>query len=200
MIRLLPHGNALKHLSNLDRFWTRVDRTGGPDACWPWVAGRFANGYGSFRVDGRNARAHRWLLGHLRGEALGADELGCHHCDNPPCCNPRHLFIGSHGDNTRDMTAKGRHRSQVKTHCPKGHEYTADNTYTHEGHRKCRQCVLERMRIPGAVVPGERTHCPRGHAYDEANTYVTKGGTRDCRACGAAKARERRERRRAETA
>lgn len=195
MPKPIAHGNALKHLSDIDRFWTRVDRAGGPDACWPWVAGRFASGYGSFRVGGHNARAHRWLLGHLRGEALGRDELGCHRCDNPPCCNPSHLFIGSHGDNTRDMTAKGRHRSQVKTHCPQGHEYTADNTYTHEAHRKCRQCVLERMRIPGAVVSGDRTHCPRGHPYDEANTYRTKSGGRLCRACGAEGARRRREQR-----
>lgn len=179
---------------NLERFWLSVDRTGGPESCWPWRKGRFANGYGCFRADGRNHRAHRWLLGHLRGSPLGKDEYGCHHCDNPPCCNPKHLFIGSAKDNAQDMASKGRSRGQRTKCCPQGHEYTADNTYwSNDGQwRRCRTCVRERMRVPGALPCGERTRCPQGHEYDEENTYVSKAGTRHCRACDRDRQRARR--------
>lgn len=184
-------------MSDLERFWARVDQTGGADACWPWTRGRFANQYGTFRVDGANKRAHRWLLGALRGAALRSDELACHRCDNPPCCNPSHLFIGSAADNSRDMAAKGRSGGQRKTHCPSGHAYTPDNVYISQGSRNCRTCKLERERVPGAIQPADRTHCPKGHPYDEANTYQY-GSNRYCRACNRESAQARRARRRTE--
>lgn len=65
----------------------------------------------------------------------------CHHCDTPACYEIEHLFLGTQADNMADMVAKGRHRNQVKTHCPHGHEYTEENTYiTPRGGRKCREC------------------------------------------------------------
>ena len=70
----------------------------------------------------------------------------CHRCDNPRCINPGHLFLGTPKDNMRDKVLKGRHASQLKTHCPRGHEFTPENTYWYSSRqgRKCRACDLER--------------------------------------------------------
>lgn len=97
----------------VDRFWANVDRSGGPDACWPWVrAVSSANGYGVVRVAGKIQRAHRiaWELANERPIPDGL--LVCHRCDNRPCCNPAHLFVGTQSDNIRDMFAKGRDRQR----------------------------------------------------------------------------------------
>ena len=76
------------------------------DECWEWQACR-ANGYGQLSVNGEMIRAHRiaWLF--WRGE-IPYGLCVCHICDNKLCCNPRHLWLGSHAANMRDMVAKGR--------------------------------------------------------------------------------------------
>ena len=96
-----------------ERFWAKVDRASS-DACWPWLAthGRF--GYGEFKVGGRSGRsvkAHRvaWELTH---GPISDGLFVLHRCDNPPCCNPGHLFLGTHADNMRDMAQKGRQRAR----------------------------------------------------------------------------------------
>jgi len=97
-----------------ERFWEKVDMSGGPDACWPWRASRDRCGYGSFgvgsMVDGtrRKAKAHRIAYELANpSDPLGQREC-CHKCDNPPCCNPQHLLPGSQADNLRDIFARGR--------------------------------------------------------------------------------------------
>ena len=97
------------------RFWQRVDQTGGPDACWPWTASRFDTGYGCVWFDGKARKAHRiaWSLTH--GTITDGVHI-LHRCDNPPCCNPAHLFAGSSKDNTADMLAKGRGNRDGRRH------------------------------------------------------------------------------------
>jgi hypothetical protein len=92
------------------RFWSKVDTSGGPDACWPWTGAVNESGYGVMRPEGRRSgptvKAHRVSV-----QLDGRDPAGrvvCHLCDNPPCCNPKHLVLGSQMDNVRDMHAKGR--------------------------------------------------------------------------------------------
>lgn len=63
-----------------------------------------------------------------------------HRCDNPPCINTNHLFLGTRSDNMTDAGIKGRHGNAKKTHCSKGHEYDEANTYRSNGRRYCRAC------------------------------------------------------------
>lgn len=93
------------------RFWSRVDRSGGPDSCWLWTGNVLGEGrYGQLAAAGRKLLTHRvaWVLAH--GEILGAGHV-LHRCDMALCCNARHLFLGTQADNARDRTAKGRGRT-----------------------------------------------------------------------------------------
>lgn len=93
-----------------ERIWSRIDTTGGDDACWEWTAGRWTRfGYGRLKYHGVDYRAHRLVWAQLRGP-IPHGLCVLHQCDNPPCCNPAHLFLGTKADNTADMMAKGRGR------------------------------------------------------------------------------------------
>lgn len=110
--RWRKHGDPEYVAGVADRFWSKVDQQG-PDDCWPWLAATFRNGYGAFVVGGRKGSmttAHRtaWELANEQRVPEGL--FVCHRCDNRPCCNPRHLFLGSQEDNMRDMLSKGRGR------------------------------------------------------------------------------------------
>ena len=94
-----------------DRFWSKVLK-GKADDCWNWEAGRTPRGYGSFaigrrRIDRRMISAHRQAY-QLAIGPIPQGHYVCHSCDNPPCCNPGHLFVGTQHDNMRDMLTKGR--------------------------------------------------------------------------------------------
>lgn len=97
----------LKAKENIvQRFHARVVK-GQADECWPWIGRRDPNGYGRLDYEGRPQSAHRIAYLLANGE-LRPDMAVCHACDNPPCCNPAHLWAGTQGDNARDMFAKGR--------------------------------------------------------------------------------------------
>lgn len=98
-------------------FWSKVDRSGGSDACWPWIGTRKETGYGKAYLGGRKwARAHRLAYEIHYGVAPG-DLIVLHNCDNPPCCNPAHLRLGTQLENVADRVERGRGR------VPKGDEH-----------------------------------------------------------------------------
>lgn len=91
-----------------ERFWERVEKRG-PDECWPWTGYITAGGYGQFGTCERPYSAHRLAL-RFSDTEIPEGRVVMHSCDNPPCCNPAHLSVGTHADNNRDMITKGRQR------------------------------------------------------------------------------------------
>lgn len=106
------HGDPLGGRSNhlLDRL---ADKFTVGDGCWEWTAHRDKHGYGRIRLNGIPALAHRVVYELLVG-AIPEGLFALHHCDNPGCVRPDHIFLGTQRDNMRDMWKKGRSNLQKK--------------------------------------------------------------------------------------
>lgn len=89
----------------VNRFWSYVNKLG-PDDCWEWNGARQKFGYGVLNIKGEIHLAHRMSAGFAGMDTYGKHV--CHKCDNPPCVNPNHFFIGTQKDNTMDAWNKGR--------------------------------------------------------------------------------------------
>lgn len=108
--------NAAQDLSPKHQalFWEKVDQRG-PDECWPWTAATATNGYGVFGVlrkdrgewCHRQWKSHRLAWSFVNG-FIPEGMVIRHSCDNPPCCNPRHLLLGTGNDNVADKVMRNR--------------------------------------------------------------------------------------------
>ena len=92
----------------IERFWSRVQTTG-DDTCWPWLRYCMSppKNYGQTGLGQTVLYTHRVAYELIYG-AFAKELCVLHKCDNPPCCNPSHLFLGSKMDNNKDMANKGR--------------------------------------------------------------------------------------------
>lgn len=116
---------AFKRRALVDRFNEKIDRSGGPDACWPWNAKTNGGGYGRIQRGGQGegevtANVLAWTM--VNGP-VPEGLVVRHTCDNPPCCNPKHLITGTVKQNSRDMVERGRsvrgkrhHKAKVADH------------------------------------------------------------------------------------
>lgn len=116
--------------------------------CKEWVGARDKDGYGLGRADPdrKMRRMHRVEWERHNG-SIPNGMMVCHHCDNPPCLEITHLFLGTAADNTEDMMAKGRYVGnglKGNTHCPQNHELIGANLYVApDGKRICKICRRE---------------------------------------------------------
>lgn len=143
----------------LERFWANVKI--GP-GCWEWVGNYNIGGYGRYGFNGRKMMAHRVSYELFHAVEIPDGLNACHHCDNPPCVNQAHLFLGTDADNVRDAVSKGRLHNTFqssKTHCKYGHEYTPENTYTNKvGQRQCLVCNYRRTHDRRAKLKQEKAN------------------------------------------
>lgn len=105
----MPTGQYPRKKQNLaERFWKKVKKLG-PEECWPWMAGRDGQGYGSFHLDHDTSfLAHRVAYWLTTGEMPPPHVKLRHTCDHPWCCNAAHLVKGTQADNIKDIWARGR--------------------------------------------------------------------------------------------
>jgi len=94
-------------MTTLEQIKSRVSES--DKGCWIWLGCRNPSGYGNLRSGGKGYLVHRYVAALVGMEIEGRNVL--HKCDNPPCCNPDHLFVGTQKDNMLDAKAKGRMRS-----------------------------------------------------------------------------------------
>jgi hypothetical protein len=130
------------------RFWKNVNKT---DYCWEWTGSTFKGGYGHFWLDGKHVGAHKQAYLWEYGEIPEGFDVDHFECDNTSCVRPSHLKAVTHAKNVQrgmNRADKSKWKPQpnsLKTHCPKNHEYTEENTYNHpNGSRVCRTCKRER--------------------------------------------------------
>lgn len=98
----------------VERFWSKIDKSSGPEDCWPYTGGKTWSGYGVFNITSKSRMpAHRYMW-ELVNSPIPEGMLCCHHCDNPACCNSSHLFLGTPADNMRDKVQKGRQSKGTK--------------------------------------------------------------------------------------
>lgn len=165
------------------RFWLKVEPVKlESSACWNWIASRRGiMKYGSFWFDNFNQNAHRvsWSL-HCGPIPEGLWVL--HHCDNPQCVRPSHLFIGNHTDNMHDCHEKGRNsfyqKYGLRNHCSKGHPYEPSTLYIDPiGGRVCKICrriteKRKRERRKHALQPKEPHQVELAEPPQEGNMVV----------------------------
>lgn len=172
-----------------ERMWDYIDKSGGPDACWPWSLSVSTGGYGQLLDGGRTGTmvtVHRLAYSECVGPI--ADGLQIDHlCRNRRCCNPKHLEPVTHRENMR-RGIKG----DLTTHCPLGHPLSGANLVMWrrpDGHgRRCLICV--RARELDRLL-GRRRRCKRGHEFTTANTRVDSRRSRQCLTCAALRAARR---------
>lgn len=174
------------NLATLDqRYWSKVDRSGGDNACWLWTAFT-QKGYGRFEGVVAHRVAYELLVGPIP-DGLQLDHL----CRVRQCVNPAHLEPVTNAENARRAAV-------ARTHCVHGHEFTPENTsLNRRGARVCRTCTREqgtehyrRKHAPhllGRDPSLPQTHCKRGHEFTAENTkvYTAPNGKRSriCQAC-----------------
>ena len=202
---LMRFGTAeIARTATEERFWEKVEKT---DTCWLWLGALGHFGHGTFKVEGKTVKAHRYAYELLIGSIPDGLVLD-HVCQIPPCVNPDHLEPVTQRENVQRGSTPPANNAR-KELCLNGHVFSTENTRfdPKTKHRICRTCARETMREIRAEIPrvGMRFNngnalknaCKFGHPFDGENLMLT-GKQRRCRICHNAtslrNARKRRER------
>ena len=97
-----------------ERFWSKDDQSGGPDACWNWTAFRDRDGYGRFQISKKVGRTSHRVAWEMENGPIPGGLCVLHKCDNPACVNVSHLFLGTRLDNNKDRHRKGRNGPRAR--------------------------------------------------------------------------------------
>ena len=146
----------------LKNFWKKVKKT---DGCWEWIGGKFTSGYGLYKVQGITSRVHR-LSWEIHNGTIPEGMCVCHSCDNPPCVNPNHLWLGTSQENTQDKMSKGRHKYQsgeshyaAKLTDQQVEEIRTKSTGKRgEGVRLAKEYGVSKSLISAIILSKKRTH------------------------------------------
>ena len=139
------------HISVEVRFWDYVNKNGptvclelGP--CWLWLGSKRGKGYGHIWDENKlRAAAHvAWEIENK--QPFPSEAYACHHCDNPGCVRPAHIYAGDGFTNAQDRIRRGRHNFASQTHCLRGHLLSTENVYQHGTRRRCRICLRLRHK------------------------------------------------------
>jgi hypothetical protein len=171
----VPWNTPMSDADYIARFKSRCVIT--ESGCWEWQGWtcRFRGikpgqrGYPQASVRNKSVRLHRWMLETMQ-RPLVKGEVACHKCDNKPCINPDHLFIGTQKDNIRDGMSRGKQQFHPShyTKCKSGHEFTPENTWIcKNGWRHCKACGRIRLRVASGW--------PRDEAAAMAMTPIPQG-------------------------
>lgn len=131
-----------------ERFWSKVDKSGD---CWEWTSARSPKGYAAYWLDGRNRQAHRLAWRSMVGP-IPAGLVIDHLCRNRGCVNPSHMELVTPRENQRRGL-----QGVMHTHCPKGHELSADNLVPSARQRRCLTCHREVCRNYMRRMSAERS-------------------------------------------
>ncbi len=148
---------------DIERFWKKVDKSGGPDACWLWTATKYRQGYGGFRIKRDVFLAHRvaWSITHgqIPHNTSYHGVCVCHDCpngDNPTCCNPSHMFLGSQRKNLEDKIQKGR-----------------ANNVTGEGHGRSKLIDVQVIEIRSLYASGGTSYAKLAEQFGVSSHLVS---------------------------
>ena len=158
-----------KKRNPVDRLLEKLDMGEGEISCWNWQAGLYKTGYGCFRMGGVGSLktgAHRAAYILLVGD-IPYGMLVLHKCDNKRCCNPKHLFLGTHADNSFDMVNKGRAATGDKN----GSRKYPERLKRGENHPQARLTVDQVRKIREDYIAGTftLTHLAKIHQTDYTN-------------------------------
>ncbi len=157
-VRRREQNGVKTYYGTTERFWARVDMTG---ECWLWLGGADRRGYGRTTWPGkRHVRATHLVWFFTYG--VWPTDWVLHHCDNPPCVRPEHLFEGTAADNVHDCIAKGR----------RNYFYDRPNAPRGKRHRWTRipETTIETLRALHAT--GHYTYRELGRRFEIAETHV----------------------------
>lgn len=111
VIILVFSGLLFVNKYQIEAFWSKVNISDNPKECWEWQGAKKPKGYGNVRIDNKYKTAHRVAFELCNG-AIPPGFIVCHTCDNPSCCNPSHLMLGTTKSNSADMLIKGRQKKK----------------------------------------------------------------------------------------
>lgn len=205
---------------DIERFMRKLEKADVEGGCWEWHAGRKGGGYGVFYLDGKLRGAHRASLLLFKGLDIDTPLEAMHSCDNPGCVSPAHISYGSHSENMRDASVKGRvvraqdWRGELNPKAKLATDQVREivelvrsgETRADVGKRfgvtpeRVSQILIaagQRSELSASAAAAAarkaKTHCKRNHLLAGENLRINSGCGRVCRECTRIAAAARRE-------